>query len=443
MGCYDDVLVFILILVTLYHRLLAISICEVNLIQAQEGEVTSPNFPYNYPSNTNCTLVIDVGPNNRIDIEFKDFRVEENDDMPGSCLSAEYLEISEGSKNKIYCGYKLPTRYQSTASNVTIRFITDKHINYMGFRLLFSTSRKVLADSICPTRYIKKDMSGSFSSPNYPNLYTNNEQCRLTVSVPDNYMMNVWFTAFHLQRSLVCSNDYLLIKDENGGWKMCGGGENKIPKRMKFVGNTVRMEFKSDSSVGQRGFLLHYNMTRLREGQCVCTQGLEYISINNFKSKIRRNNNVIKFLFKTSRPNGLIMFSKGRLRDYIYIGISNGRLFYQADLGTGSGRVISPGRSLNDNKWHKVQITRQDKIITIAVDDRFKGYASTRGPFNRLDIPDSIGFFLGAPSSIKGLVGNFVGCIRDLQVDELESITNAFAGKPFHHTFGRERFRKC
>ena len=61
--------------------------------------------------------------------------------------------------------------------------------------------------SICPTREIKVDspdkMKGGFYSPSFPNFYPDNQECTLTLDVPDNYKTVVWFQKFSLQ----CKND--------------------------------------------------------------------------------------------------------------------------------------------------------------------------------------------------------------------------------------------
>ena len=56
------------------------SVCPTREIQATEGEVTSPNYPSNYPSDADCTLAIDGGNNVKFKIKFDFFEVEEDED---------------------------------------------------------------------------------------------------------------------------------------------------------------------------------------------------------------------------------------------------------------------------------------------------------------------------------------------------------------------------
>ena len=66
----------------------------------------------------------------------------------------------------------------------------------------------------------------------------------------------------------------------------------------------------------------------------------------------------------------------------------------------------------------------------------------TPGGFNRLDIPSSRAYFLGAPTN-QNLLPNFIGCIRDFTVDGYEPITNAWARKPDYNIVRRGSIRLC
>ncbi|XP_032229661.1 uncharacterized protein LOC5505354 isoform X2 [Nematostella vectensis] len=390
-------------------QITAVSICDIDSISGvREGEVTSPGYPLDYD--------------------------------PGSCRS-DRLEIDSSAR---FCGYYLPTKYTSRDSRVRLVFVSDRYniFDERGFALRFRVIR-ALGEGICPSRVIKNRLSGSLYSPQFPRDYSDGRGCRVTVRVPDNYMMHVWFTSFHLEKSPTCEYDWLTVKDEHGGWKMCGGGVNKIPRPMRLTGRTVNLAFKSNQRKTEKGFHMHFNISRLSEGSCVCTRGLGRVMVKHFKSKIMRAQNTVEFSFRTGKAFGLIMFSQGRLRDHIYIGLRYGQVFYQTDLGTGRGLIISRGPRLHDNKWHNVLISRTDRTIALSVDGRLEGSSSTRGSFTRLDIPDAVGLFLGAPSTISGIVGNFRGCIRDLRIDGREPITNAFAQKPDYDVIRRIGFFAC
>ena len=67
-------------MISAQHLFTGISICPSREIRATEGEVTSPNYPGEYPSSSDCTLVIDGGLNVRFKIKFASFEVELDED---------------------------------------------------------------------------------------------------------------------------------------------------------------------------------------------------------------------------------------------------------------------------------------------------------------------------------------------------------------------------
>ncbi|KAK3735235.1 hypothetical protein QZH41_008429 [Actinostola sp. cb2023] len=363
------------------------------------------------------------------------------------------LVIDTGNKKHTKCAKSEELEeFATTTNKLAIRFYSGKvqfeNRRYTGgFALTFTTEKAAPTDpdseSICPTRHIKKKKrSGTILSPGFPSNYGNNQDCKVRIPIPDNFQMNVWFSDFSLQKSPICQNDKLSIKDEHGGHKMCGGGRNKLPGLQELKGSLARFRFKTDSSVNMEGFRLHYNMT-LTQGHCMCTTGLNYICMLNFNRKVRRLWHRIKFSIKTSQKQGLIMFSKGKYRDYIYIGVHDGKIFYRSDLGTGSNIAITHGMVISDNKWHYVEIRRRKRSLSIAVDNgKAVGSARTKGNFNQIDLEGSIGFFLGTPPQLTGMP-DFVGCIRDFTVDGREPLANAFVAKPEYPSHGMLRMTMC
>ena len=67
----------------------------------------------------------------------------------------------------------------------------------------------------------------------------------------------------------------------------------------------------------------------------MCFNGLEYIKVRKFHRKTFLMRDEIKFRFKTRQADGLIVYSKGSLPDYIYIALQGGTLHYEENLGTG------------------------------------------------------------------------------------------------------------
>lgn len=69
----------------------------------------------------------------------------------------------------------------------------------------------------------------------------------------------------------------------------------------------------------------------------MCTSGLSYVMIDNYKPRNDRKQDDVRFEFKTSQSSGMIMYAKGSHRDYIHVGYKDSRVFmFHIDLGTGN-----------------------------------------------------------------------------------------------------------
>ena len=66
----------------------------------------------------------------------------------------------------------------------------------------------------------------------------------------------------------------------------------------------------------------------------------------------------------------------------------------------------------------------------------------TPGAFKKLDIPNSVGHVLGAPSD-KRILSNFIGCIKHFYIDGREPLTNAWAGKPDYKFQSKSTVKLC
>ena len=72
----------------------------------------------------------------------------------------------------------------------------------------------------------------------------------------------------------------------------------------------------------------------------MCTSGLSYITIDNYKSRKNRSQDDVRFEFKSSQSSGMIMYAKGKHRDFIYVAYKDSGVFMlHIDLGSGNELV--------------------------------------------------------------------------------------------------------
>ncbi|XP_057676420.1 neurexin 2a isoform X12 [Corythoichthys intestinalis] len=78
------------------------------------------------------------------------------------------------------------------------------------------------------------------------------------------------------------------------------------------------------------------------------------------------------FQFKTTSPDGLILYNSGDGSDFIVVELVKGFIHYVFDLGNGPSLMKGNSeKPLNDNRWHNVVISRDnDNVHTLKIDVR-------------------------------------------------------------------------
>uniref|UniRef100_A0A3B3BD19 Neurexin 2 n=1 Tax=Oryzias melastigma TaxID=30732 RepID=A0A3B3BD19_ORYME len=78
------------------------------------------------------------------------------------------------------------------------------------------------------------------------------------------------------------------------------------------------------------------------------------------------------FQFKTTTPDGLILFNSGDGSDFIVVELVKGFVHYVFDLGNGPSLMKgNSDKPLNDNQWHNVVVSRDaNNVHTLKIDSR-------------------------------------------------------------------------
>lgn len=104
------------------------------------GNFSSPNHPYSYPHNVNCTWTITVTAGYRIYLQFSHFSLE----YGGSHCPYDYVEIFDqnfplGSIKINRCGYQSSWCVYSSSNVLYVRFVTDGSVSNSGFRAQYES----------------------------------------------------------------------------------------------------------------------------------------------------------------------------------------------------------------------------------------------------------------------------------------------------------------
>uniref|UniRef100_A0A8C4TJJ2 CUB domain-containing protein n=1 Tax=Erpetoichthys calabaricus TaxID=27687 RepID=A0A8C4TJJ2_ERPCA len=225
------------------------------------GQLTSPNYPNNYPVYRECIYRIIVSVNRQIMLNFTDFALEPT--YP-SCLY-DYVEIRDGGYETSpltsrYCGTTTPPIIMSHSNRLWIKFRSDMTSTYRGFMAHWDGT---LTGTVGPSELGSGDLccggtlttsSGSFTSPNYPLPYHPNSECYWILQASGGSQEELRFEVFHLESSTNCNYDFLEVSGHRASTLIgtfCGSSP---PPPNTTTGRHLHVVFASDPSVSHPGF---------------------------------------------------------------------------------------------------------------------------------------------------------------------------------------------
>ncbi|XP_037077465.1 LOW QUALITY PROTEIN: neurexin-4-like [Pollicipes pollicipes] len=130
----------------------------------------------------------------------------------------------------------------------------------------------------------------------------------------------------------------------------------------------------------------------------------------------------IQFRFRTSDPNGVLMYSHGAQGDMLAVQLVENKLRLNIDLGARQMTTLSVGSLLDDHLWHDVRIERTERMVNLTV-DRVEVAREVNGVFRKLDLNDKL-YLGGVPYIRNGIevASNFTGCIENLYINSTNFI---------------------
>lgn len=414
------------------------NICNLRDTTNPTGDVSSPNYPRNYPVSQQCSFTITVTTGKSIVISFKAMDLEQDEDENACYDSVEIKDLLTNDKTE-YCGNKLPEDFTSQSNQIQISFTSDfsdaGELKPTGFRFTYRAIANIQRTSVCPGReFIGNKDGGYISSPNYPLNYGNHVNCMFTLIVPAGKKTTIEFVEMKVEYEPSCRNDRLNISSATESRIICGQGS---PKGSVFHGVKVFFHFLTNRQTTKKGFLIKYHFTddETYSNDCVCPRGNSYIRVDLTQKKLLRHTDDIRFEFKTTQSSSLLLHAMGRHRDFLRVKLVQGQLKFSVDLGTGKGTITVPSRALNDGQWHFVEITRNGRRVKVNVDRRVAGIVETPGIFTKLDLraPNALMYVAGSPRRQHG--SNFVGCLKNFVIDNRRPIVDALRGDPAHTVY--------
>uniref|UniRef100_UPI00398F64EE cubilin n=1 Tax=Pristiophorus japonicus TaxID=55135 RepID=UPI00398F64EE len=242
------------------------------------GNITSPGHPTDYPHGGKCIWYISVQPGYVIRLTFTSFNIEYH----MNC-SKDYVEVYDNgtisSDRPIgrYCGRSIPPSITSRGNMMSLLFVSDSSIATEGFSASYDS---LDASSVCREEFFQS--TGTFTSPNYPNGYSNNQECIYTITVENNKQIMLNFTDFKLKGCQTCTSGSVEIR--NGGYETsplvgqyCG---TKAPPLILSHSNRLWIKFKSNNIFQYHAFVARWDGTSTGCGATLTTSTGSFTSPN-------------------------------------------------------------------------------------------------------------------------------------------------------------------
>ncbi|XP_043929443.1 neurexin-3-like [Protopterus annectens] len=232
-------------------------------------------------------------------------------------------------------------------------------------------------------------------------------------------------------------------------------------KEVIYKNNDIRLELSRLARIGDTKMKINGDVVF----KCETVPTLDPISFESPEAFISlpkwntKRMGSISFDFRTTEPNGLILFTHGKPQDrkdarsqkktkvdFFAVELLDGHLYLLLDMGSGAIKVKATQKKANDGDWYHVDIQRDGRSGTISVNSRRTPFTAS-GENEILDLEGDM-YLGGLPDNRVGLIFptelwtamlnyGYVGCIRDLFIDgrskdirKLAEAQNAAGVKP-------------
>ncbi|XP_051903109.1 neurexin-2-like isoform X17 [Hippocampus zosterae] len=209
-------------------------------------------------------------------------------------------------------------------------------------------------------------------------------------------------------------------------------------KDVVYKNNEFRLELSRLAEQRDPKISIHGDLTF----SCESVEALEpvtfdtpsaYLTLPRWNTK---KTGTISLDFRTTEPNGLLLFSHGSLlgaapeskprADFFAIELLDGFLYLVMDMGSGSIKMKASSKRLDDGQWCHVDFQRKGRNGFISVNSKSIPFSANEGS-EILDLDGDM-YLGGLPDDRHGLILppevwsaslglGYVGCVRDLFID--------------------------
>ncbi|KAK3529083.1 hypothetical protein QTP70_016515 [Hemibagrus guttatus] len=364
----------------------------------------------------------------------------------------EYVATFKGSE--YFCYDLSPNPIQSSSDEITLSFKTlqrnglmlhtGKSADYVNLALKNGAVSLVINLGSGAFEALVEPVNGKFNDNAWHDVKVTRNLRQVTISV-DGILTTTGYT--QEDYTMLGSDDFFYVGGSPSTADLPGSPVSNnfmgCLKEVIYKNNDVRLELSRLAKQGDPKMkvsgMVAFKCENVATLDPVTFETPEsYITLSKWTAKKAGS---ISFDFRTTEPNGLLLFSHGKPKqqqqkdlkgpktmkvDFFAIEMLDGHLYLLLDMGSGTTKTRAVNKKVNDGEWYHVDFQRDGRSGTISVN-------SVRTPYNApgeseiLDLDDTL-YLGGLPEDRAGLVFptevwtallnyGYVGCVRDLFMD--------------------------
>ncbi|XP_035461651.1 neurexin-1a isoform X5 [Scophthalmus maximus] len=366
-------------------------------------------------------------------------------------VKEEYVATFKGSE--FFCYDLSLNPIQSSSDEITLSFKTlqrnglmlhtGKSADYVNLALKNGAVSLVINLGSGAFEALVEPVNGKFNDNDWHDVKVTRNLRQVTISV-DGILTTTGYT--QEDYTMLGSDDFFYVGGSPSTADLPGSPVSNnfmgCLKEVVYKNNDVRLELSRLARQGDPKMKVHGTVAF----KCENVATLDPITFETPESFIILNKwnakktGSISFDFRTTEPNGLLLFSHGKPKpqskdskspqtlkvDFFAIEMLDGHLYLLLDMGSGTTKTKAVNKKVNDGEWYHVDFQRDGRSGTISINTLRTAYTAP-GESEILDLDDNL-YLGGLPENKMGLVFptevwtallnyGYVGCIRDLFID--------------------------
>ncbi|XP_028975723.1 neurexin 1a isoform X6 [Esox lucius] len=370
----------------------------------------------------------------------------------------DYVATFKGSE--YFCYDLSPSPIQSSSDEITLSFKTlqrnglmlhtGKSADYVNLALKNGAVSLVINLGSGAFEALVEPVNGKFNDNAWHDVKVTRNLRQVTISV-DGILTTTGYT--QEDYTMLGSDDFFYVGGSPSTADLPGSPVSNnfmgCLKEVVYKNNDVRLELSRLAKQGDAKM----KVSGVVAFKCESVATLDPVTFDTPESFVAlskwsaKKAGSISFDFRTTEPNGLMLFSHGKQRqqqrkdprtpptvklplllqvDFFAIEMLDGHLYLLLDMGSGTTKTKAIDRKVNDGEWYHVDFQRDGRSGTISVNSQRTAYTAP-GDSEILDLDDTL-YLGGLPEDRQGLIFptevwtallnyGYVGCVRDLFVD--------------------------